>query len=646
MGKAYSSELLAIPQTLSWAQRQEIRRLQVSVQHCHDRSILAVGSGGSSTAAAFVASLHERKFGKLSRAVTPLEVCTGPQLDDVAAIFLSAEGRNKDILAAAEATVGVDKGSICMTLTSDNPLLEYCESLGVATPIGFEMPWEKDGYLATNSLIAMMTLFARAYTEADGPFDTSIINEQWLVQHRVELENCEALAQAAAGENVIVLYGGSGKVAAIDLESKISEAALGSCQPVDYRQFSHGRHLQLAAQEPPVIIALGSEKDQALMEASIAQFPKGLQILRLVLPSDFALGELVGVIYAMLIVEAISVAKGIDVGQPNVPEFGRALYNIDVRSSLEKYPRTRPAHLLGKISLADAGDEHLNSWIDAGLAFVSRLEAASLTGIVFDFDGTCCFTPRRFEGLDNRVADDISRLIEGGLQVAFATGRGDSLQGDLRKTLPKQHWHRVLMGYYSGSVISWLSDEFIRPQADIRFSSLHTWLIEHVLVSSSASAVKIEGQQMSIRLTGRQSKEIITTAISHWLNTKGYRGWRVYCSAHSVDVLTENAGKKNVVKAFAHLIGAQSDEQILRIGDSGQFSGNDYELLSEGIGLSVAAVSPLKASCWNLLPETQYGATGTHRYLSSLEITDGKAKFADKFLREVRASLMDMRGNR
>lgn len=297
VGKAYSSELLAIPKTLHWAQSQEIRRLKVSVQHCHDRSVLAVGSGGSSTAAAFVASLHERKFGRLSRAVTPLEVCTGPQFENVAAIFLSAEGRNKDILAAAEATVGVDSGSICLTLTPENPLLEYCESFGAATPIGFEMPWEKDGYLATNSLIAMMTLFARAYTEADESFDTSMIDEQWLVQRRAELANCEALARATAGANVIVLYGGSGKVAAIDLESKISEAALGNCQPIDYRQFSHGRHLQLAAQEPPFIIALGSEKDQALMEASIDQFPKSVQTLKLVLPSDFALGELVGVVY-------------------------------------------------------------------------------------------------------------------------------------------------------------------------------------------------------------------------------------------------------------------------------------------------------------------------------------------------------------
>lgn len=643
MGKAYSSELLAIPQTLHWAQSQEIKRLKVGIQYCHDRSVLAIGSGGSSTAAAFVAGLHERKFGRLSRAVTPLEVCTGPQFDDVAAIFLSAEGRNKDILAAAEAIVGIDRGNISLTLTSDNPLLEYCESSGAATPIGFDMPWQKDGYLATNSLIAMMTLFARAYADADEPFDTTMFNEQWLLQRREELANSGALARAAAGAGIVVLYGGSGKSAAIDLESKISEGALGSCQPVDYRQFSHGRHLQLAVDEPPVIIALGSDKDQALMDATIEQFPKKVQVLKLVLPIDFALGELVGVIYAMLIVEAVSLARDIDVGQPNVPEFGRALYNIDVRGSLDKYAQTRPGHLFGKIPLVGVEPENLDSWIAAALAFVSRLESARFKGIVFDFDGTCCFTPRRFEGLDYRVANEISRVIEGGLPVAFASGRGDSLQGDLRKSLPQQLWGRVLMGYYSGSVISWLSDDFIRPQMDPRFASLRTWLVEHGIVSSSPSAVKVEGEQMSIRLAGKDSKESITTAISYWLKTNSYLDWRVFCSAHSVDVLTDNAGKINVVNTFAGLIEAHPEDQVLRIGDSGHFSGNDYELLSEGIGLSVAAVSPLKPSCWNLLSDRLYGAAGTHHYMSSLEIVDGRANFSEKFLREVRASLMDMR---
>jgi fructoselysine-6-P-deglycase FrlB-like protein/hydroxymethylpyrimidine pyrophosphatase-like HAD family hydrolase len=645
VGKAYSSELLAIPETLRWAQRQEIRRLKVSVQYCHDKSVLAIGSGGSSTASAFVAGLHERKFGRLSRAVTPLEVCTGPHFDDVAAIFLSAEGKNKDILAAAEAIVGINSGNISLTLTSDNPLLEYCESSGAATPIGFDMPWEKDGYLATNSLIAMMTLFARAYADADVPFDTSMIDEQWILQRREELANSETLRRAAEVAQVIVLYGGSGKSAAIDLESKMAEGALGSCQPVDYRQFSHGRHLQLAVQNPPIIIALGSERDQALMEATIDQFPEGVLTLKLILPSGFALGELVGVIYAMLIVEVISAATSIDVGQPTVPEFGRALYNIDVRNSIGKYTQTQPTHLYGKIPLVGIETEYIDSWIAAGLAFVSRLEAARFKGIVFDFDGTCCFTPRRFEGPDSRVAIEISRVIEGGLPVAFASGRGDSLQDDLREAVPPQHWHQVLMGYYSGSVISWLSEDFIKPQADRRFALLHSWLIEHGLVISS-SAVKVEGQQMSIRLAGKHSKESITTAISHWLKTNKHHGWRVFCSAHSVDVLTDNAGKNKVVEAFARLIEANPEDQILRIGDSGHFSGNDYELLSEGVGLSVAAVSPLKPSCWNLLPDKQIEAFGTYHYLSSLEIDDGKAKFSEIFLRGVRASLMGMQGDR
>lgn len=642
MGKAYSDEVSCIPQTLQWAQAQEIKGLRSSTR-CLDRSVVAIGSGGSFTAAAYVAGLHEQKFGKLSRAASPLEVITGFGASDVAAVFLSAEGKNNDILAAAEACSGTDRGSIALTLTSANPLLNYCERSGAATPVGFDMPWLKDGYLATNTLIAMMSLFARAY--ADEQFDTSVFDTRWLEECRKNIAGSDALRHVAAGANVVVLYGGIGKVAAIDLESKFSEAALGSCQPVDYRQFAHGRHLQLAQQNPPVIIALGSDDDQALVNASLDLFPSAIQVLRITLPSDFASGELVGVIQAMLIVEAVSAYREIDVGQPIVPSFGRALYGTDVRESVAKFTPMPSPLLFRKIPHALAKSVQRDAWVEAGFSFLSRLEAARFTGIVCDFDGTCCYTPRRFDGLDPQLVDQFSRLLNEGVAIAFATGRGDSLQDDLRAKLSSNHWQNILLGYFSGSLIARLNDPFEEPRPDGRFSLLTSWLAEHCLIPGSSSDLKICGGQMSIRLTGGLSKESVTPAIEYWLDMNGYKGWRVFCSGHSVDVLTENVGKLNVVSKFSEAIGAKDEDQILRIGDSGHFGGNDCELLSTGLGLSVATVSPLKSSCWNLLPGNLYGAAGMLRYLSSLEISNGVARFSDEFLKTARAMILEEKGS-
>lgn len=639
MGKAYSDEVSYIPQTLQWAIGQDIDRLRKCVRSCANRSVIAVGSGGSFTAAAYVAGLHERQYGKLSRAATPLEVVTGFEAGDVASIYLSAEGRNNDILAAAKAHCGADRGSIALTLTPANPLLAFCESSGVATPVKFDIPWQKDGYLATNSLVAMMALFAQAYL--DEPFATAIPDAGWVQQRREELATSEALSCLAAGADLIVLYGGAGKIAAVDLESKFAEGALGACQPVDYRQFAHGRHLQLAQQKPPVVIALGNEHDRLLMDASLAHFPSGVQVLRVELPTGYAVGELFGVIHAMLIVEVVSQRRQMDVGQPHVPSFGRALYSTDVWETVSRFSDQVPSVLRHKVPRLPAGQIH--SWVEAAQLFVSRVEKARFAGIVCDFDGTCCYTPRRWDGLATELIDDFARLLEGGVGIAFATGRGGSIQTDLQRKLSHEHWPKVLVGYFSGSTIVRLNEKFCDPMPDARLTDLRSWLTEHGLIPESPSDTRACGGQMSIRFSGAFPKDAVTSAIAHWLTVNGYSDWRVFCSGHSVDVLTEAAGKRNVICQFAQALQADPNEEILRVGDSGHFSGNDYELLCDGLGLSVATVSPLKTSCWNLLPEGVHGAAGMHHYLSALEVEDSKARFSERFIDSVHNMLRNVK---
>jgi len=72
----------------------------------------------------------------------------------------------------------------------------------------------------------------------------------------------------------------------------------------------------------------------------------------------------------------------------------------------------------------------------------------------------------------------------------------------------------------------------------------------------------------------------------------------------------------------------------LRIGDSGDFDGNDFELLNDGLSLSVGSVSPLPGTCWNLLPKDYHGHIGTLHYLSSLEAAGGWAWFSKQFIEQ------------
>jgi hypothetical protein len=98
-----------------------------------------------------------------------------------------------------------------------------------------------------------------------------------------------------------------------------------------------------------------------------------------------------------------------------------------------------------------------------------------------------------------------------------------------------------------------------------------------------------------------------------------------------VDVVTEKAGKLLVVRDACLRLGLDPLTQVLRLGDGGDFGGNDYELLSEGLALSVDAVPPGVDQCWNLLPRMLGGVRGTEYYLQNLEAAEGEARFTANF---------------
>src|SRR5207244_3270959 len=74
---------------------------------------------------------------------------------------------------------------------------------------------------------------------------------------------------------VIVLYGPETYPAAVDLESKFTEAALGSTQLADYRNFAHGRHHWLAKRGTDTgVLAIVTDGDRELAESTLTLLPR------------------------------------------------------------------------------------------------------------------------------------------------------------------------------------------------------------------------------------------------------------------------------------------------------------------------------------------------------------------------------------
>lgn len=639
MGKPFSDEVNFIPQAIAWAMEQNIELLARSIGSLSKRNLIAIGSGGSSTAAVFLTQAHELAFAQLSRSATPGEFWAQPVLlDNSAVALISAEGKNRDILAAAERVAFLEIPSFALVLNEPSPLDIQCRQSSSTTVISFPMPWKKDGYLATNSLIATMVLIARAYgfQNIEG---IKALDKKWLEARRESYLSQGLAKHMARRGNLAVLYGTVGKIGGIDIESKLSEAALGFCEVTDYRQFAHGRHLQLAvADDAPCFLAFRCSRDIQLCETTLTLFPPEVPVVRQELPDSFELASIVSVIDAILITEILGEAKNQDPGQPDVTSNSRAMYHLDLRELLNP-AECAPAPIRRKVGKPLLSFDQLSEWRSAGQKFCAKLAASNFKAVVCDFDGTFCNTDLRFDGMDKRLIPVLESLLRGGLIVGFATGRGDSLYHDLRAKLNHETWSRVLIGYYSGSHIAQLScDGFTEPSPDPRFEALEEWLVAYGLVPADKLAGKKHGGQLSLRFGALDDKNRLFAGIHHWIDREDLQGWRVFRSGHSIDVLTENAGKVRVIQAVADRIGCDPQTEILKIGDSGDFDGNDFELLQGGFGLSVDNVSPSPAGCWNLLPPGYLGSLGTLYYLQAVEPIDGAFRVSSQFLEDVKIS--------
>lgn len=636
MGKRFIDELQRLPTTMQWAAEQDVALLRRAVQLYGDRGLLAVGSGGSFTAAAFAADQHFRVYGRPSQAITPLEVFQVPTsaAANAAGLLLSAEGKNHDILAAAKQLRLRACPTIGLTLRSTSPLVELSDATGAASLAAYDMPWGRDGYLATNSLVATLILLWRAYA-ADAEVTTELpLLVDWYLQFDRRIWQAAAMKRSG---RALILHGTVGRIGAIDLESKLAEGALAFGQTCNFRQFAHGRHLQLfQPTEPMTVVNFSTEGDPLAAETFRLMPTEAGPILDVDLPRISDAGaEIAGVLAAMAITRAWA-GEHFDPGQPAVPQFGRDLHALDVSTLTRRGLPPSPAMLRKQVS----GDPP-EVLVEHARRYIKRLQIARLRLLVCDFDGTFCDTVKRFEGLDSGIALELTRLTRSGVHLAIATGRGAKLSKVLRDKLPEEVWPMVTMGCYSGSFIFSLADEHAAaPPTDPRLTELAQWLFKTRALSTQVEPCADAGQ-LSLRGVSGSDKVRLVAAINEWVAQYGHEGWRAFSSGHSVDVVTEKAGKLLVVQDACHRLGLDPLKQVLRVGDGGDFGGNDYELLSEGLALSVDAVPPGVEQCWNLLPRILSGVRGMEYYLKNLEAADGEAWFSAEFSEHANFAVCD-----
>ncbi len=90
MAKPYAAEMEKLAETFSWSAAVDIGQLRKAVRTAGLSSLLAIGSGGSLTAAHALAGLHQRFTGRIAAVATPLDAVAYPLEANVAPWLLSA----------------------------------------------------------------------------------------------------------------------------------------------------------------------------------------------------------------------------------------------------------------------------------------------------------------------------------------------------------------------------------------------------------------------------------------------------------------------------------------------------------------------------------------------------------------------------
>ncbi len=598
-----------------WALSEDVNMLERFAVEVAERPLVAIGSGGSSTACHLAALAHRARHGQPALHATPLDILSVPAgLHGAGALLVSASGNNKDVLAAFDACVIEEAPAVAaLTLRAHSALSKSASAYDRARVFAAGAPTGKDGYLATNSLLATCVLIARAYGFDVGQPVATISTTDGAAFHGRQM--------------VQILYGGWGAPVASDLESKLSESALAASQLADYRNFGHGRHLWLAKRAAEtVVVAIVTPETAPVAESTLRLFPRGIPVVRLQTALEGPAGTIDLLVRAFRLVGQIGEVRDQDPGRPHVPQFGRRLYRL----APPRARRTLPAPIRRKLwaSPEACADERP---FRKGLArFLKAVQAAPIGAVAIDYDGTLCAVGGRFDRLRRDVIAECSRLLHAGLRIGVATGRGKSVRHELQVALDRSVWPLVSIGYYNGTSIGALGDDTTPGSAGPTDAVLlrALALLESDAWLTTAAKITSRRQQLTVESAGAIRLRALAAHVMARLAALEGEGLRIVVSSHSVDVLGAQPGKRALVSWLQQEIGVR--RQVLCIGDRGAWPGNDYSLLAGPLSLSVDDVSSLPDACWNLAPAGVSGPDAALLYLRSLRIRRGVAAFTWK----------------
>ena len=553
-----------------------------------------------------MARCRETLFAQPTHVVTPVEFVLGnSNLAGHDVWLFSAGADNSDSVAAVLAARARGANLHILTRNLQGAAVMAARADAAAYVHAFPVADIKDGFLATHSLVGsvLALLFAGDQLSGDPVGEVLAARAMDGIAAVLSSSAREAMAARFAAlrrqDLLLVVADPSVRAVAELIETSAWEAALCPVQLTDARNFAHGRHSWLHHRAADTfLLALVGHETGPLWQRSAGLLPQ-IRSVTMEFGDGGRFRSAIGIVEGLAIVESMGSALGIDPGKPSIGDFGRAIYEDDGLLSLSRElgPATRHkyAAILARDDIAAPGCSVRRAAAEQREA----LAAATVGGIVLDYDGTIITDDERFGVPRPEIAAELVRLDTLGVRLGIATGRGGSGGKALRDVLPTDLHSRVTIGYYNGAYIQPLSVDIEQqpPPADPILAETFAWLEARPELFVGAFEGRFSNAQISVKLDNLADCTSFPLAL--WDCPPIESGSvRFALSGHSFDFFAATTSKQEVVEQLRE--GLPGDALILCAGDSGAPGGNDHELLAHALGISVGTVCGEHESCWTL----------------------------------------------
>ena len=302
MGKEYAVELAALATTYKAAKSVNTDKLKKFTDKWDNAPVYAAGHGGSLVLAEFASMLHSN-----CHAVTPYELQQTNIPIKANILLASAGGSNYDILSIARKLKSRNIMGICAKYNTKLSNIIDC--------FGIDLACGRDGFLATNSLLAGITWLARAMGKR--------LPDKLPISHDVDLK--------LPNREFILLHDLQGKPAARDIETRCIEAGLCNVQTADYRNFGHGRYTWLNIRPKTEIVCLIGPNCVDVANETLRLIPETTSVRKIQTDCVGAAGSLELLIHTIRLAGEIGKSQNIDPG--NIKnQTCRKLYKMDIDS--------------------------------------------------------------------------------------------------------------------------------------------------------------------------------------------------------------------------------------------------------------------------------------------------------------------------